>query len=138
MIKTIYDKIVTLLKTLDEIKKIYENPESNPKGYPYAWVVWEGNESQELTNSEDRITMNFKITLVQEKLEDFKGRKEAEETTKDRAWKIEELFRDNNDLGLSSVLRVLPTSTTKSYDPDSKRIILETLLSIQVVGSVST
>jgi hypothetical protein len=137
MINTIKDKIKELLDTIPEIKGIYECPENNPTGYPCAWAVWEGNESDELNNSEDRVTLKFMITLVQEKLEDFKGRKNAEIVTNDRAWKIEELFRKNNSLDLTNVLRVLPVETTKSYDASATRIILNTLLRVQIVSGVT-
>jgi hypothetical protein len=137
MINTVRNGIKTLLDTLSDIKEIYNHPENNPSGYPYAWITWEGNESQELSNREDRVTMIFRVTLVQEKLEELKGRTQAELTSMDRAWQIEELFRKNNDLGLAGVLRVLPVETKKEYDASATRIILSTTLKVQVVSEVT-
>ena len=138
MIQTVKAKIKELLDSLDEIVEVYEYPENNPEGYPYIFITWEGNESSELTNTQDTVFIHYKITLVQEKLEAFKGREDAEITTEDRAWKIESLFRDNNDLGLDNVLRVLPVDTIKRYDAQATRIILETILKVHVVANVTT
>jgi len=136
MINTIYNKIVTLVKTLDDIKEVCEFPQGNPKGYPYAWITWDTTESSELTNREDSVFITYKITLVQEKIEELKGRKNAEITTKDRAWKIEELFRENNDLGMDGVLRVLPVNTIKRYDASATRIIIETIIRVHIISEV--
>lgn len=137
MLNAIQKAIVDLLKTLTEVKGIYEYPEENPTGFPYMWISWEGNESDELTNLQDRVTMNYNIVMVQEKIAELKGRKNAEITTKDRAWKIETLFRENNDLGLPAVLRVLPVSSEKIYDSQATRIILKVALKVEVVANVS-
>jgi len=136
MINLINKQIIGLLESIPEIKGVYEYPESNPTGYPYIFITWEGNESSELTNTQDNVYLKYKITLVQEKLEDFKGRKNAEITTADRAWKIENLFRENNDLGLSNVLRVLPVETIKKYDSSATRIILETSIRVHIIAEV--
>lgn len=136
MINTIKNKIKELLGGIEEIIGVYDYPETNPKGYPSAWVDWEGNESSELTNQQDSVFLKYKITLIQEKLEEFKGRKNAEITTADRAWKIETLFRENNDLGLGNVLRVLPVETEKIYDASATRIILNITLRVQIVADV--
>ncbi|XOB41798.1 MAG: hypothetical protein ACKKMS_00140 [Candidatus Nealsonbacteria bacterium] len=136
MINTIKNKIIELLGGIDEMKGIYDYPETNPKGYPFMFVLWEGNESEELTNTQDSIYLNYKITLVQEKLEDFKGRKNAEVTAEDRAWQIETLFRENNDLGLGNVLRILPVGTAKRYDAQATRIILEIMIKVHIVENV--
>lgn len=137
MINTIQSAIKTLLLTIPDIRGVYEYPEGNPIGYPYMWITWDSNESDELTNQQDRITIKYKIVLVQEKIAELKGRQNAEITTKDRAWKIETLFRENNNLGLSSVLRVLPMESKKTYDSQATRIILETILKVEVVANVS-
>ena len=137
MIKIIKAKIKELLDGVDDIVQVFEYPENNPTGYPYASITWEGNESSELTNAQDSVYLTYKITLVQEKLEAFKGKKDAEITTEDRAWKIETLFRENNDLGLDGVLRVLPVSTEKRYDAEATRIILETTLQVHILADVT-
>jgi len=136
MIRDIKKEIIELLKTIEGIKGIYSYPENNPVGYPFMILTWQGNDSSVLTNQQDSVFINFKIQMVQEKLEEFKGRKEAEETAEDRAWKIETLFRENNNLGLPYVLRVLPTATTKTYDANSTRIIIETIVRVQLVVNV--
>jgi len=137
MIQTIKAKIKELLDGVDEIVQVFEYPENNPTGYPYAFITWEGNESSELTNAQDSIYLTYKITLVQEKLAAFKGKKEAEITTEDRAWKIETLFREDNDLGLADVLRVLPVNTEKIYDAEATRIILEVTLQVHTFADVT-
>ncbi len=136
MIQTIQAKIKTLLDTLDDVVGVYENPQAETTGYPYIYLTWEGNESELITNQEDRVTLIYKITMVQEKIEELKGRSAAEKTSRVRAWDIETLFRENNDLGLASVLRVLPVSTTKRYDASSTRIILETRVQVQILAEV--
>lgn len=138
MIKTIKDEIIKLLNTLEGFKGVYGYPQNNPTGYPYCYVVWEDNEAEVLTNREDRIAVKFIITTVQEKVEELKGKAKAEATTINRAWAIESLFRDNNDLGITNVLRVLPTRSVKKYDATADRIILETEVVVQAIAEVST
>jgi len=137
MINTIKNKIITLLGGVDEIIAVYGYPENNPDGYPYIFVTWETNESEELNNTQDSVYIRYKITLVQEKLEELKGRENAEITTEDRAWKIETIFRENNDLGLTDVLRVLPVNTIKRYDAQAGRIILETIVQVHTFADVT-
>jgi len=73
------------------------------------------------------VTDVYEIKLVQEKLEQFKGRKEAEEITIERTEEILDLFRENYKLeGL--VLKTLPISTNKNYDEGSTRIIVTILI----------
>ena len=136
MIQEIKDEIKTLLDTLDDIKGVYENPQSDTIGYPYIYLTWQGNESELITNREDRVTLIYKVTLVQEKTEDLKGRANAEKTTMNRAWALEKLFREKNDLGMAEVVRVIPMNTTKTYDASSTRIILETELRVQIIAEV--
>jgi hypothetical protein len=137
MINELQTEIAKLIKQVPGVKAVYEHPEAKSVGYPFVWIEWVNNESEVLTNVSDRITLTYKITMIQEKFEQLKGRKNAEITTKDRAWRIEKLFRDNNDLGSSSVLRVLPVSSVKSYDDNSTRIVLETTVRVQVTAPVS-
>lgn len=137
MINTIRNKIVSLLQGIDYIKAVYTYPEVKPSGYPYAIVVWERNESEALTNQQDRVNIVFKIALVQEKMEELKGKRMAENIANDRAAKIEALFRGNNDLDLANVLRVLPIETKKSYDNSATRIVVETTIKVLVVQQVS-
>lgn len=138
MIQTILNKIKDKLGTLTDIVAVYDYPVITSEGYPYAFITWDGNESEVLTNYEDSVIMNYTITLVQEKMEELKGRQNAEITAMNRAWEIEELFRKNNDLDTTGVLRVLPVSTIKKYNNDATRIILEIKLKIQVVVSITT
>jgi hypothetical protein len=138
MIQTIKNKLVELLLTVPEIKDVYTYPEMSPKnGYPYIYITWEKNESDVLTNRNDNVYVSFKIVLVQEKSEVLKGSANAEITSDDRVDKIEKLFRDNNDLGLTGVLRIFPAESTKTYDTDAKRIIVETLLKIHTVENIT-
>jgi len=135
MINTIFDAIKTELLTLEDIKAVYAYPESNPTGYPYCYITWENNESEIMTSQEDRVIITYRITMVQEKIEDLKGRRNAETTIRDRQWKLEELFRENNDLGISNVLRTQPINTIKTYVDG--RIVTETELKVQVLAEVN-
>lgn len=137
MINTIRNKIVALVRTLDYIKAVYAYPEVKPSGYPYAVVLWEGNEAEAITNQQDRVNVIFKITLVQEKMEELKGRRIAENIANDRAYSIESLFRGNNDLDLPNVLRVLPIETKKTYDNSATRIVVETTIKVLVLENVN-
>ena len=137
MIQIIKNRVIELLGTIPEIKKIFSYPDSSGKdGYPYLMVTWERNDNDVLDSARDRVVMTFKLTLVQEKLADFKGADNAEKTTDDRAYKIEQLFRDNNDLGLPAVQRVWASETVKSYDSSATRIIISTNLKVQTFANV--
>ncbi|HOM27351.1 MAG TPA: hypothetical protein PKV21_07585 [bacterium] len=133
MINTILNKIYTELKKIDYIADVFTYPPENPKGYPYCWIVWEGNESQVLTNYQDRVIITYKITLVQEKLEELKGAKNAEETAEKRCWEIENLLRG---LEIENVLRIVPVETIKTYDSNSTRIILEFNIKVELVVDI--
>lgn len=135
MIETIFQAIKTELLTLEDIKEVYAYPESNPKGYPYCYITWENNESEVLTNREDRVIITYRITMVQEKIEDLKGRKNAETTIRNRQWDLESLFRENNNLGINNVLRTQPVNAIKTYVDG--RIVTETELRVQVLAEVN-
>jgi len=140
MINTIKTAIIGLLNGLEGIKAVYSypEPESNKdSGYPYIFVVWESNESEIITNVQDRVRATYKIYLLQEKLEKFKTRAGAESTSDDRTYKIENLFRANNDLGVSGVLRVLPLSAKKTYVDGGTRIQVEVSLEVEFLEEVS-
>jgi hypothetical protein len=107
-----------------KIVVVYNYPESKPSGYPYAYINYKGDTSGELNNVEDLVEYEFEINLIQEKIEDFKGREEAEETTEVRAYDVNQAFRANNKLDLSDVIRVRPISTIKSYTDGNTRIML--------------
>lgn len=138
MINTIKNAIIGFLETLEGIKNVagYIDSEGK-KGYPYICVVWDSNESEIITNAQDRVRANYKIVLLQEKLEQFKTRAGAESTSDDRTYKIEKLFRDNNDLGLSDVLRVLPVSSKKTYIDGGTRIQVEVSIIVEFLQNVS-
>ena len=138
MINTIKNAIIGFLETLEGIKNVVGYIDSEgKKGYPYICVVWDSNESEIITNAQDRVRANYKIVLLQEKLEQFKTRAGAESTSDDRTYKIEKLFRDNNDLGLSSVLRVLPVSSKKTYIDGGTRIQVEVSIIVEFLQDVS-
>lgn len=138
MINTIKNAIIGFLETLEGIKNVSGYIDSEGKnGYPYICVVWEANESEVITNAQDRVRANYKIVLLQEKLEQFKTRAAAEITSDDRTHKIEKVFRENNDLGLSSVLRVLPVSSKKTYIDGGTRIKVEVSLSVEFLQDVT-
>lgn len=128
MIKDIKEKIITLLEELEDIVKVYDYPiAGDVTGYPYIVVNWVSQQAVELTNRQDRVTDIYEIKLVQEKLEQFKGRQQAEETTIDRVEDILETFRKHYTLD-GMVLKTLPISTNKNYDDGSTRIIVTILI----------
>lgn len=137
MINTIKTAIIGLLNGLEGIKNVfgYQNQDAQG-GYPYICVIWESNEAEVITNSQDRVRATFKISLFQEKFEQLKGREAAETTSDDRTHKIEKVFRDNNDLGLSDVLRVLPVNSKKTYIDGGTRIQVEVSLSVEFLQDV--
>lgn len=138
MINTLNQAIIALLETLTDLKGVYDYPETSGKdGYPFAYSIFDGDESEVLTNGSDRVRAKFQIFLFQEKFENLKGRRNAEITSNDRTYKIAKLFRDNNDLGLSNVLRVLPVSSKKSYVDGATRIQVEISLSVEYTQNVS-
>jgi len=131
-IKTIRDKIADILGGISNIQAVYKYPrlEVADSGYPYAWVVWKNQESEVLTNREDIITYEFEINLIQEKIEEFKGREAAEETTMSRAYDICEAFRAKNRLDLDDVIRTMPISIEKLYLDNGTRLGLKVVLAI--------
>jgi len=143
MIVTLRDAIKTSLEAIvqgDGTRKIvvvYNYPELKPTGYPYAYVLYRGDDSEELTNTSERVTYTFEINLIQEKIEELKGRENAEDTSMGRAYDISEAFRSTDDLGVADVLRVRPIKTEKSYVENATRIALKTILEIETVETIS-
>ena len=144
MIITLRDKVKTYLEAIVDdlgtrtIHVVYNYPESKPTGYPYAYIMYLGDESEELTNSQERVTYTFEVNLIQEKIEELKGRANAESTSMTRAYSIAEKFRASDDLGIAGVLKVRPIKTEKSYVDSNTRIQLKTILEIETVENIST
>lgn len=137
MIKTIRDSIVSILGDVDDIKNVYKYPVQKADGYPYAWVIWKRQSSSALNNVEDSVIYEYEINLIQEKIEEFKGREEAEDTTMDRVYDICEAFREKNALGLANVIRTMPISVDKSYAEGATRIALKIILAVQTKETIS-
>ena len=116
---------------------VYNYPESKPTGYPYAYINYLGDVSEEHSNRSDLVEYTFEINLIQEKIEDFKGREDAEATAEARSYDINEAFRVDNDLSLSDIIRVLPAETVKSYVEGATRIQLKIILKVQTLETVS-
>ena len=136
-IKDVLESIVEDGGSTRKIVIVYNYPESNPTGYPYDWIDYKGDVSEVHSNRSDSVEYAFEVNLIQEKLEDFKGREAAEATTEDRSYDINEAFRADNDLGLDDVLRVMPVETVKSYVDGNTRIKLKILLKVQALEEVS-
>jgi hypothetical protein len=137
MIETIFDAIKAYLVLVDEIEEVLEYPTDQPTGYPYAWVEYVGDESEILNNQSDRVTYEFRIRLIQEKFEDIKGRANAEETTRDRAYTISEKFRANNNLNTGTVLKMRPIRTEKEYVQGATRIQLTITLMVETIETIT-
>lgn len=140
---TIKGKIKDVLEAIvqdDGTRKIvvvYNYPESKPIGYPYAWIDYKGDVSEVHSNVDDLVEYTFEVNLIQEKIEDFKGREDAETTTETRSYDINEAFRATNDLGLADVIRVLPIETIKSYVDGATRIQLKIVLKIKTLETIN-
>jgi len=116
---------------------VYNYSESKPTGYPYAYINYLGDVSEVHSNTQDLVEYTFEVILIQEKMEDFKGREDAEATAEARSYTINEAFRADNDLGLSDVLRITPIETIKSYVDRNTRIQLKILLRAQTLETIS-
>jgi len=143
-IVTIKGKIKSVLEAIVEdggatrkIVVVYNYPESKPTGYPYAYINYLGDTSEVHSSREDLVEYTFEVILIQEKIEDFKGREEAEATAEGRSYDINEAFRADNDLGLSDVLRVMSIETIKSYIEGNTRIQLKVILKVQTLEAIS-
>lgn len=136
-IKTALEAIVETGGTTQKIVVVYKYPESKPTGYPYAYINYLGDVSEEHTNVSDLVEYTFEVILIQEKIEDFKGREDAEATAEGRAYDINEAFRNDNDIGLSDVVGVRPIETVKSYVEGNTRIQLKTILKVQTIEEIT-
>jgi len=142
-IVTIKGKIKGILEAIvqeDGTRKIvvvYNYPETKPTGYPYAWIGYVGDVSEVHSNVSDMVEYAFEVNLIQEKIEDHKGRADAEATAEAVAYDINEAFRADNDLGLSDVLRVMPVETIKSYVGGATRIMLKIILKVRTLETIT-
>lgn len=120
-----------------KIVVVYNYPENKPTGYPYAYINYLGDVSEVYSNVQDLVEYTFEVIFIQEKIEDFKGREDAETTTEGRSYDINEAFRADNDIGLSDVLRVMPVETVKSYVEGNTRIQLKIILKVQTLETIT-
>ncbi len=119
-----------------KITVVYNYAESQPTSYPYAIIDFKGSEEEVHSNRQDSVNYEFEVKIVQEKMEEFKGRANAEETTLERCYSVCQAFRENNDLELSGVIRVYPLKTEKSYVDGGIRIQLTITLIVQVLEEI--
>lgn len=136
-IKSTLEAIVEDGGSTKKIKIVYNYPESNPTGYPYAWIDYRGDESTPHTNIDDLVDYTFEVNLIQEKIEDLKGRENAEATAEAMSYALNEAFRAINKLSTADVIRVSPISTEKSYVDNNTRIMLKVVLVIQTKETIS-
>ena len=141
-IVTLRDAIKSKLETVIQgdgtstISIVYTYAESKPEGYPYAYILYKGDNSETLSNTYDRVIYTFEITLVQEKIEELKGRANAEATAMNMAEAIAEAFRADNNLSTAGVLKTRPIKTEKIYVDNSTRIALKILLEIETIEQI--
>lgn len=134
MITEIKEKIIQALEDIDDIVAVYGHPTSNASGYPYIYVTWQGNTAERIDNHRQRIVLTYSVIMVQEKIEELKGRANAEKTTEDRAEQIERVIRESKNLGSSNILMILPVRTIKTYDSAATRIILEAEVAVELLA----
>ena len=143
MIVTLRDAIKTKLEAVIQgdgtstISIVYTYAESKPEGYPYAYILYKGDSSEALTNTTDRVVYTFEITLVQEKIEELKGRANAETTAMNMAEAMAEAFRDDNNLSTVGVLKTRPIKTEKIYVDNATRIALKMTLEVETIEQVT-
>jgi hypothetical protein len=135
--ETIFDAIKTKVGEVEGMEAVYEYPTDTPSGYPYAWVEYKGDQSEILNNTNDRVTYEFVVKVVQEKLTDFQGPADAEEICRTRAYNILEKFRSDNNLGLDNVVRTRPMSTVKEYIQNGTRIQLTITLFVETIEAIT-
>lgn len=135
-IKSILEAIVETGGSTRKIVVVYNYPEVKPTGYPYAWLNYVGDVSEVHTNQTDLVEYNFEVNLIQEKMEAFKGRADAEATIEAMSYSINEALRADNDLGLSDVVRVKPIETIKSYIDGNSRIKLKIAVAVQTLEQI--
>jgi len=136
-IKDILEAIVEDGGSTKKIVVVYNYPETKPTGYPYAWINYVGDVSEIHSNRDDSVEYTFEVNLIQEKMEYFKGRADAEATIEAMSYTINEAFRADNDLGLTDVLRVRPIETVKSYVDGNTRIKLAISITVQTLEEIS-
>ena len=144
MNSTIFDAIIDKLKALDFLKgsdgtvRVYEYPTTKTPGYPSAYAVYEGEISEILDNQRDKVTYQYMIRIIQEVFEEvgftpLKGEKVA----RDRTYEVCGVFRADNDLGISGVLRVTPIKTDKGYINNNTQIVIDITLNVETVETIT-
>ena len=141
----IFNSIITLLKTSTKLQgengtiRVYDFPQLNPDGYPYAVVGSESLESIVLDNARDSRRYNYVIQIVGEKFGDQAGLTQSEALATMR--KIEDsvlaIFDLKNGLGNSSVVRTFPTRDTFALSEDRTHVILTINLVVDTMVQIS-
>ena len=142
MRKEIVDAIYNLLSNITSLKgsdgtiRIYKYPKSDPDGYPAVLIGSMGMESRITDTHTDLRDYIFSVRLVQEKISDNFGAEKAERVAMQREDDILTELDNNNDLGLSYILRTLPAKNQWGYADNNHRIVIDFTLKVQVTATI--
>lgn len=137
MRNTIFNAIVTLLKTLSSLKgtdgtvRVYEYATAQPDGYPAISVSSTKLESEIADSQRDLRRYIFLIRLIQEKMPEHFGPKKAERVARQREDEILSAFDNNNDLDVSGVIRTTPLSAEWGYTEENSRIVIDITIAVE-------
>ena len=93
---TILDEIVSILSGISSIQEVHKADVNSFDGYPAVVVIWDGNESDLATTSQDQVKFRFLIRVHQEMK--HRGTLEADRIIRDVIGDIRTTFDDNYSL----------------------------------------
>ena|SRR3990167_201580 len=133
---TIFDAIIGKLQAMpmlqggDGTLRVYDYPETQPSGYPYA-VVGSGSLSSEVEdNVRDAVRYSYTIQIVGEK---FGGDSAFTQSQALKTMRVIEdalmaVIRGDNDLSVAGVIRTMPVQSDMGTTDGGSRIVLTVTL----------
>lgn len=142
---TIFNGIVTMLQTLSIFKgedgtaRVYDFPITSPAGYPYVVVGSDSLESTVLDNARDTRRYKYRVQVVGEKFGEEGGMTQSDALRAMRQTEdlVLALFDAQNALGISFVVRSMPTEASYGTTDGGARIVWTMDLSVDTAVNIT-
>jgi len=94
---------------------VYKYPTQDTTGYPFAVLTFAEVNEDVHSNRQNLVSYRYKLNVFQEKTDWLGGEEKAELVAEDRTYELGKAFRENSNLGMNDVIRVVPVKAVKDY-----------------------
>jgi len=111
--------------TVKALKEVFSYQPSSPDGYPYAVIVYLGDEDEVIQTNTNKRIYTFSIRLFQERMEDNFGAEKAERVIGEARDDVVALLDADQNLGQSDILYVERTINDSGYTESGTERLIE-------------